>query len=97
MGFNHNSGKEGTHRIHWQIGKINGTMVGLCDNQYNSNQSSNGYFNMNPNNSNSGGWKDCYMRKTLLGNSNNPTSPLANSLMAARPSDLGAVMKSVTK
>ena len=97
LGFNHNSSKEGTHRIHWQIGKINGTMVGLCDNQYNSNQSSNGYFNMNPNNSNSGGWKDSYMRKTLLGNSNNPTSPLANSLMAALPSDLRAVMKSVTK
>ena len=37
------------------------------------------------------------MRKTLLGNSNNPTSPLANSLMAALPSDLRAVMKSVTK
>ena len=37
------------------------------------------------------------MRKTLLGNSNSPTSPLANSLMAALPSDLRAVMKSVTK
>ena len=97
LGFNHNSSKEGTHRIHWQIGKINGTMVGLCDSQYNSNQSSNGYFNMNPSNSNSGGWKDSYMRTTLLGNSNSPTSPLANSLMAALPSDLRAVMKSVTK
>ena len=97
LGFNHNSAKEGTHRIHWQIGKINGTMVGLCDSKYNTNQSSNGYFNMNPNNSNSGGWKDSYMRKNLLGNSNTPTSPLANSLMAALPSDLRAVMKSVTK
>ena len=97
LGFNHNSNKEGTHRIHWQLGKINGTMVGLCDSQYNSNQSSNGYFNMNPSNSNSGGWKDSYMRKTLLGNSNSPTSPLANSLMAALPSDLRAVMKAVTK
>ena len=37
------------------------------------------------------------MRKTLLGNSKTPTSPLANSLMAALPSDLRAVMKSVTK
>ena len=37
------------------------------------------------------------MRKTLLGNSNTPTSPLANSLMAALPSDLRAVMKAVTK
>ena len=52
---------------------------------------------MNDSNTNVGGWKDSSMRKTLLGNSNSPTSPLANSLMAALPSDLRAVMKSVTK
>ena len=97
LGFNHNSSKEGTHRIHWQLGKIGGTMVGLCDNQYNSNVSGAGYFHMNDSNTNVGGWKDSSMRKTLLGNSKTPTSPLANSLMAALPSDLRAVMKSVTK
>lgn len=37
------------------------------------------------------------MRKTLLGNSNTPASTLENSLMAALPSDLLAVMKTVTK
>ena len=37
------------------------------------------------------------MRRTILGNTNTPTSPLANSLMAALPADLRAVMKSVTK
>jgi len=37
------------------------------------------------------------MRKTLLGNTNDPTSPLANSLMAALPADLREVMKLVTK
>ena len=97
LGFNHNSSKEGTHRIHWQLGKIGGTMVGLCDNQYNSSVSGAGYFHMNDSNTNVGGWKDSSMRKTLLGNSKTPTSPLANSLMAALPSDLRAVMKSVTK
>ena len=97
LGFNHNSGKEGTHRIHWQLGKISGTMVGLCDNQYGNNVNGAGYFHMNDSNTNVGGWKDSSMRKTLLGNSNTPTSPLANSLMAALPSDLRAVMKSVTK
>ena len=51
---------------------------------------------MNPNNSNSGGWKNSYMRTTLLGNSGTPTSPRSGSLMAALPSDLRAVMKSVT-
>ena len=97
LGFNHNSAKEGTHRTHWQLGKIGGTMVGLCDNQYNSSVSGAGYFHMNDSNTNVGGWKDSSMRKTLLGNSKTPSSPLANSLMAALPSDLRAVMKSVTK
>ena len=76
LGFNHNSGKEGNNKIHFQIGKIGTTAVALCDSQYNSNQNNNGYFNMNPNNSNSGGWKESYMRKTLLGNTGTPQAPL---------------------
>ena len=97
LGFNHNASKEGNNRIHFQIGKIGTTPVALCDAQYNSGQSSNGYFNWNPNNSNSGGWKSCYKRSTLYGNSGTPTSPVSNSLMAALPSDLRAVMQPVTK
>lgn len=97
LGFNHNSGKEGNNKIHFQIGKIGTTAVALCDSQYNSNQNNNGYFNMNPNNSNSGGWKESYMRKTLLGNTGIPTSPPSNSLLAALPSALRNVMKPVTK
>ncbi len=97
IGFNHNSSREGTNRIHFQIGKIGGKDVCLCDSQYGRSQSGNGYFNMNPNNSNSGGWNGSYMRKTLLGNSGTPSSPPANSMLAALPSDLRAVMKSVTK
>lgn len=97
IGFNHNSSREGTNRIHFQIGKIGGKDVCLCDSQYGTGQSGNGYFNMNPNNSNSGGWSNSYMRKTLLGNSGTPSSPPANSLLATLPSDLRAVMKPVTK
>ena len=97
VGFNHNSSREGANRIHFQLGKIGGKMVGLIDSNYNSSSSSSGYFQMNTSNTNSGGWNGSYMRKTLLGNSNTPTSPLANSLMAALPADLRAVMKSVTK
>ena len=97
IGFNHNSSREGTNRIHFQIGKIGGKDVCLCDSQYGTSQGSNGYFNMNHNNSNSGGWNGSYMRKTLLGNSGTPSSPPANSLLAALPSDLRAVMKPVTK
>ena len=97
LGFNHNASREGNNRIHFQIGKIGTTPVALCDAQYNSSQSGNGYFNWNPNNSNSGGWKSCYKRTTLYGNSGTPTSPVSNSLIAALPADLRAVMQPVTK
>ena len=101
LGFNHNSAKEGGNRIHFLIG-MNGTkIVGLFDSKYTPDSGwasgTTGNFVMNTSSTNSGGWNGSYMRKTLLGNSNTPTSPLANSYMAALPSDLRAVMKSVTK
>ena len=97
LGFNHNSAKEGSNLIHFQIGKIGTTAVGLCDSMYNSTTSSSGYFNWNTSNTNSGGWNACTKRKTLYGNSGTPSSPVSNSLMAALPSDLLAVMQPVTK
>lgn len=97
LGFNHNSAKEGTHRIHFQIGKIGTTPVALCDSNYGNSTSTSGAFHWNTSNTNSGGWNGCAKRKTLYGNSGTPTSPVANSLMAALPSDLRAVMQPVTK
>ena len=96
IGFHHNASREGNNRIHFQLGKIGGKMVGLVDSRYN-NSYSNGNFCMNTSSTNSGGWNNSYMRRTILGNTNTPTNPLANSLMAALPADLRAVMKSVTK
>lgn len=97
LGFNHNASREGSNRIHFKIGKIGNTQVALCDSQYNNTNSGNGYFNMNPNNSNSGGWANCHMRKTILGSDATPTSPRTNTLLEALPSDLRAVMKPITK
>ena len=97
IGFNHNAAREGGNRIHFQIGKVSNKLVGLCDSQYSNSRSDNGYFNMNPNNSNSGGWSNCHMRKTILGSDASPTSPRANTLLAALPADLRAVMKPITK
>ena len=96
LGFNHNASREGNNRIHFQIGKIGSTPVALCDNNYNSTGSSQG-FRMNTSNTNQGGWASSYMRNTVLGNSGTPSSPTANSLMAALPSALRAVMKAATK
>lgn len=70
--------------------------MALCDSNYGSTGSSNG-FRMNKSNTNSGGWNGSYGRKEVLGNSGTPTSPPANSLLAALPADLRAVMKPVTK
>jgi hypothetical protein len=96
-GFNHNSAKEGTGRIHFLIGKKNGKMVGLTDSSYGNQTTTSGAFTMNTSNTNSGGWASCHMRKTVLGADSSPSNPTANTLLAALPADLRAVMKSVTK
>ena len=96
LGIDHNSSREGTNRIHFGMGKINGVDVALCDSKYNATGTS-GYFVMDPNNSNSGGWASPHMRKTILGSDSTAASPTANTLLAALPADLRAVMKAVTK
>ena len=95
LGFNHNSSREGNNRIHFQIGKISNKLVGLCDSNYGNYVSSG--FCMNTEQTNRGGWSNSHMRKTVLGNSGAPSSSPANSLLAALPADLRAVMKSVYK
>ena len=97
IGFNHNSAKEGANRIHFKLGKISGVQVGLVDSSYKNQVSTSGKFTMNTSNTNSGGWNGSHMRKTVLGSDSTPTSPKSNTLLAALPSDLRAVMKSVTK
>lgn len=96
IGFNHNSGKEGANRIHFKFGKISGTQIAFCDSSYNSSGSGT-MFHMNSSNSNSGGWKNSYMRVTLLGNNNGPNSPLSGSLMACISAELRGVLKATTK
>ena len=97
IGFNHNSGKEGSNRIHFLLGKISGKFVGLVDSSYSSTTSTSGAFTMNTSNTNSGGWGSSQMRSKVLGSASSPTSPTANTLLAALPADLRAVMKSCTK
>ena len=96
IGFDHNSGKEGTNRIHFKFGKISGTQIAFCDSSYNSSGGGT-MFHMNSSNSNSGGWERSYMRVTLLGNDKGPSSPLSGSLMACVSAELRAVLKATTK
>lgn len=97
IGIDHNSDREGTNRIHFQIGKTtSGIGIAFCDTYYNSAGSFDG-FRINLSDTNSGGWNGSYGRKNLLGNIGTPTSPPTNSFLTVLPSDLRAVMKSVTK
>nr|DAW26999.1 MAG TPA: tail-collar fiber protein [Caudoviricetes sp.] len=99
IGFNHNSGKEGSNRIHFLLGKIGGKFVGLVDSYYDPSgyATTSGAFTMNTSDTNSGGWAKTQMRSTVLGAASDPTNPTANTLLAALPADLRTVMKSVTK
>ena len=89
IGINHNSSREG-NGVHFLLGKIGTAEIALCDSQHGSNTTSSGYFNMNTNNSNSGGWDGCYMNKTLLNGA-------SNSLLKALPAALQSAIKSITK
>ena len=109
IGFNHNSSKEGNGITFgtFKTALSGGTDICLVDGKYNG-SSTNGtkYFNMNhSSNTNAGGWKGCDLRYDVLGSTNTndgdatattATNPVANTLMAALPSDLRAVMKPMT-
>ena len=92
IGFNHNASVEGSNRIHFQIGKTalsGGTDVCLVSGYY-----SNSDFYMNSSKTNSGGWNNSYMRKTILGTS---LSSYLGTFIGVLPAALRAVLKSVTK
>lgn len=88
IGFNHNANVEGANRIHFQFAKTaltGGTDVALCDSKY-PNTGSDAAFRMNTTATNSGGWNNSYMRKTIC-------PAFKNALPAA----LKNATKSVTK
>ena len=97
IGFNHNSGLEGSNRIHFQLAKTalsGGKDVALCDSKYNSQVSATGYFSMNSSRTNSGGWASSQMRTNICGTS---LSSYSGTIIAVIPAALRAVLKSVTK
>ena len=89
IGIDHNSDIEGTNRIHFQFGYTaasGGIQIAFIDGEYGSNYTAGSHFNMKNVNSNSGGWAKSRMRTTII-----PT------FKACLPSDLQAVLKTVTK
>ena len=106
LGFDHNADKEGQGISFGLLEGADGKQLCLVDGSYNTNTSSATAFTMNTSNTNSGGWKNCHMRKTILGSTDVAngdatsaaiTNPASGTLMAALPSDLRTVMKPITK
>ena len=107
IGIDHNKEIEGTGITFGCFKDKDGVDIALIDSIYGSSQTDGTkYFNMNhSSNDNVGGWKGCDLRYDVLGSTNinngdatatTATSPIANTLMAALPSDLRAVMKPMT-
>lgn len=92
LGFNHNSSREGSGRIHFQVGKT--ALSGGKDICLVSGYSNDSDFYMNTSNTNSGGWEDSYMRNNILGTSKTSYS---RKFIGVLPSALRHVLKSVTK
>ena len=96
IGFEHNSSREGSGRIHFQLAKTalsGGTDICFTDRQY-LNAGSSAAFRMNTSDTSSGGWKDSYMRNNICGTSKTSTS---GRIMGAIPAELRNALKSVTK
>ena len=97
LSFSHNPDLEGANKMHMMLGKLSGKLAALCDGRYDGTSSTSGAFTMNTSNTNSGGWASSQMRKKVLGSDSTAASPTANTLLAALPSELRAVMAPVTK
>lgn len=111
LGFNHNAAKEGNNRIHFggfKNAQTGGKDIALVDSHYGSGVTDGTVcFNINHSgHTNVGGWKSCDARYDVLGSTHakgenaattTATSPVANTLMAALPAELRAVMKPITK
>ena len=106
LGFDHNAEKEGQGISFGMLEGLDGKQFCLVDGSYGVTANSATAFTMNTSDTNSGGWKNCHMRKTILGSTDVAngdatsaaiTNPASGTLMAVLPSDLRTVLKPITK
>ena len=96
IGFDHNAEKEGQGISFGMLEGMDGKQICLVD-QYDGQATVEVMaFTMNKTDTNEGGWRASKMRNTILG-STDVANPAANTLMAALPADLRAVLKPITK
>lgn len=106
IGFDHNAEKEGQGISFGMLESADGTQLCLVDQYYITSTSELLAFSMNTTQTANGGWQASKMRKTILGSTDvengdatpdTIANPAANTLMAALPADLRAVLKPITK
>lgn len=106
LGFDHNADKEGQGISFGMLEGLDGTQFCLTTEHENEITTAVSEFTMNTSDTTSGGWKNCKMRKTILGstdvangNATNAaiTNPASGTLMSAFPAELRAVLKPITK
>ena len=95
IGINHNSNVEGQNLIHFQLGKIDNTLIALTDKSYG--EFDEGSFRIN-NSESTINWSYSIMRTYILGNITNPNTEIYDgSVLSLLPSDLILTLKSATK
>ena len=106
IGFDHNADKEGQGISFGMLEGVDGKQICLVDQYAGQATVEVMAFTMNKTDTNEGGWKSSKMRKTILGSTDvengdatpeTISNPAANTLMAALPADLRAVLKPITK
>ena len=96
IGFDHNAEKEGQGISFGMLEGMDGKQLCLVDQYVGQATVEVMAFTMNKTDTNEGGWRASKMRNTILG-STDVANPAANTLMAALPADLRAVLKPITK
>lgn len=98
VGINHNASREGDNVIHFELYKNGDTPYAITTSDYGMFQSGK-YTSMMTTNDNSGGWANSDMRKNKLGGrtTDSKDSPESGTFMSILPSDLRAVLRSVSK
>ena len=108
LGFDHNAEKEGQGISFGMLEGVDGKQLCLTDQYYSKETATSEVmaFTMYTTKTSAGGWKTAKMRKITLGSTdvengdatpNTLTNPVPNTLMAALPADLRAILKPITK
>lgn len=98
VGINHNASREGDNVIHFELYKNGDTPYAITTSDYGMHQGGKD-TSMMTTNDNSGGWAGSDMRKNKLGGrtTDSKDSPESGTFMSILPSDLRAVLRSVSK